>query len=143
MGVVSKGFKNEFETANVNEPSVFEPLKFYCSLRSTSPRPWFCLGSSNKAIKTKASHHKTKTNDSKTLNIYFLLIFYFFYYKARQRAKWVAMQVATMLADHKQTDKRTTLRNQNISAALGRSAMKLLVGGGGGASTSFVMFVKR
>ena len=30
MGVVSKGLKNEFETAKVNEPSVFEPLKFYC-----------------------------------------------------------------------------------------------------------------
>ena len=27
----SKGFKNEFETAIVNEPSVFEPLKFYCT----------------------------------------------------------------------------------------------------------------
>ena len=25
-----KGPKNEFETAVVNEPSVFEPLKFYC-----------------------------------------------------------------------------------------------------------------
>ena len=25
-----KGPKNEFETALVNEPSVFEPLKFYC-----------------------------------------------------------------------------------------------------------------
>ena len=31
MGVVSKGLKNEFETANVNEPPVFEPLKFYCT----------------------------------------------------------------------------------------------------------------
>ena len=30
MGVVSKGLKNEFKTAKVNEPSVFEPLKFYC-----------------------------------------------------------------------------------------------------------------
>ena len=30
MGVVSKGLKNEFETAKVNEPSVFEPLKFFC-----------------------------------------------------------------------------------------------------------------
>ena len=30
MGLVSKGLKNEFETAKVNEPSVFEPLKFYC-----------------------------------------------------------------------------------------------------------------
>ena len=26
----SKGLKNEFETAIVEEPSVFEPLKFYC-----------------------------------------------------------------------------------------------------------------
>ena len=24
------GLKNKFETAVVNEPSVFEPLKFYC-----------------------------------------------------------------------------------------------------------------
>ena len=30
-GYFSKGLKNEFETAMVNEPSVFEPLKFYCS----------------------------------------------------------------------------------------------------------------
>ena len=29
-GFFSKGPKNEFETAVVNEPSVFEPLKFYC-----------------------------------------------------------------------------------------------------------------
>ena len=29
-GFFSKGLKNEFETAMVNEPSVFEPLKFYC-----------------------------------------------------------------------------------------------------------------
>ena len=27
----SKELKNEFETAVVNEPSVFEPLKFYCN----------------------------------------------------------------------------------------------------------------
>ena len=27
----SKGLKNEFETAVVNDPSVFEPLKFYCN----------------------------------------------------------------------------------------------------------------
>ena len=26
----SKALKNEFETAIVNEPSVFEPLKLYC-----------------------------------------------------------------------------------------------------------------
>ena len=29
-GICSKGPKNEFESAVVNEPSVFEPLKFYC-----------------------------------------------------------------------------------------------------------------
>ena len=28
--ILSLGFKNEFEIAVVNEPSVFEPLKFYC-----------------------------------------------------------------------------------------------------------------
>ena len=32
MGFCSKGPKNEFQTAMVNETSVFEPLKFYCSL---------------------------------------------------------------------------------------------------------------
>ena len=37
-----------------------------------------------------------------------------------------------MLADHKQIDKRTTIKNQNRSAALGRPAMKSLGGGGGG-----------
>ena len=30
MGFLSQGLKNEFETAVVNEPSVFEPLKFDC-----------------------------------------------------------------------------------------------------------------
>ena len=42
------------------------------------------------------------------------------------------MQVATMLADHGQKDKRTTLRNQNKNAGLGRPAINLLGGGGGG-----------
>ena len=32
IGFFSKGLKNEFETAVVNEPSVFEPLKCYCIL---------------------------------------------------------------------------------------------------------------
>ena len=31
-GVCFKGPKNEFETSVVDEPSVFEPLKFYCTL---------------------------------------------------------------------------------------------------------------
>ena len=30
FGIFSKGLKSEFETAMVNEPSVFEPMKFYC-----------------------------------------------------------------------------------------------------------------
>ena len=29
-GIFSKGLKNDFETAVVNEPSVFELSKFYC-----------------------------------------------------------------------------------------------------------------
>ena len=33
-GNFSKGLKNEFERAVINEPSVFEPLKFYCSLNT-------------------------------------------------------------------------------------------------------------
>ena len=28
--IFSEGLKNEFETAMVNEPSMFEPLKVYC-----------------------------------------------------------------------------------------------------------------
>ena len=32
MGFFSSRLKHEFETAIVNEPSVFEPLKFYCIL---------------------------------------------------------------------------------------------------------------
>ena len=30
LGFLSKGLKNEFEPAVVNEPSVIKPLKFYC-----------------------------------------------------------------------------------------------------------------
>ena len=43
-GICSKGLKNEFETAMVNEPSVFEPLKFYCSYihcsKGNNSTPW-------------------------------------------------------------------------------------------------------
>ena len=34
MGFLSRGLKKEFETAVVNEPSVFEPLKFFCLIFS-------------------------------------------------------------------------------------------------------------
>ena len=30
MGFFSKGLENELKTSVINEPSVFEPLKFYC-----------------------------------------------------------------------------------------------------------------
>ena len=30
LGIFPQGLKNEFDSAVVNEPSVFEPLKFYC-----------------------------------------------------------------------------------------------------------------
>ena len=33
MKFFSNGLKNEFETVVVNEPSVIEPLKFYCILQ--------------------------------------------------------------------------------------------------------------
>ena len=40
MGLFNKGLKNEFKTVVVNEPSVFEPLKFYCTFTSI-----FCANS--------------------------------------------------------------------------------------------------
>ena len=36
-GYFSKVLKNAFETAVVNEPSVFEPLKFYCIMLTVKP----------------------------------------------------------------------------------------------------------
>ena len=35
-----QGPKNKFETAMVNKPSVFEPLKFYCILISYFEKYW-------------------------------------------------------------------------------------------------------
>ena len=40
--ISSKGPKNEFETAVVNEPSVFEPLKFYYNIYSLYRRVNIC-----------------------------------------------------------------------------------------------------
>ena len=37
MGFFSKGLKSKFETGMVNKPSVFKPLKFYCSCFITQP----------------------------------------------------------------------------------------------------------
>ena len=50
MGFCSKGLKNKFETAVVNEPSVFEPLKFYCIMKVRS-RP------ANDVGVAKGHHH--------------------------------------------------------------------------------------
>ena len=36
MGFLSKGLKNEYETAVVNEPLVFKPLKLYCMCNKNS-----------------------------------------------------------------------------------------------------------
>ena len=36
-GIFPFGLKNEFDSAVVNEPSVFEPLKFYCTLVKCLP----------------------------------------------------------------------------------------------------------
>ena len=41
-GLFSKVLKNEFETAVVNEPAVFEPLKFYCIYKFVSLDLIFC-----------------------------------------------------------------------------------------------------
>ena len=50
-GIRSKELNNEFETAVVNEPSVFEPLKFYCNL--VSLREEFTKKNKNKKQKKK------------------------------------------------------------------------------------------
>ena len=38
MGFFSKELKNEFETAVVNEPSMFEPMKICCTQEHSSSR---------------------------------------------------------------------------------------------------------
>ena len=42
MECYSKGLKNEFETAVVNKPSAFEPLKFYCTILIVLYTPGHC-----------------------------------------------------------------------------------------------------
>ena len=60
MSFFSFGLKNEFETAMVNEPSVFEPLKVYnswiaCFLKNSNLCEiyFFPLGDSNKSMNIK------------------------------------------------------------------------------------------
>ena len=56
----SKGLKNELETAVVDEPSVFEPLKFYCIFhffyRTKSTRSWsLCTANEYGPLKSTSS----------------------------------------------------------------------------------------
>ena len=77
--------------------------------------PWFIRHNNYKESITLLN----KTKSFKNTKHLFLPIFLFLLlYKARQTAKWTAIQVATMLPYHKQIDKRTTTKNQNRSAAL-------------------------
>ena len=59
-----------------------------------------------------------------------VLLGFFIIKHDRGQSGQAALQVATMLVYHKQMDKRTTMKSQNRSAALGRPAMKLLGVGG-------------
>ena len=87
-GIFSWGLKDEFETAMVNEPSVFEPLKVYCRYSKMD----LCY------LLIKFLHHKIKVRYPKkkirkiwisinTLNISytslsqknFFLFYYFFF----------------------------------------------------------------
>ena len=65
----SNGLKNEFETAIVNEPSVFEPLKFYC-IYSFSPK------SSAKAIGFLGVATRTPLQDCFTISLLYDLYQY-------------------------------------------------------------------
>ena len=49
-GIFSKGLKNEFKTALVNEPSVFEPLKFYCTFKVASTHIGIAPGGANSFV---------------------------------------------------------------------------------------------
>ena len=69
MFFFSKGLKNEFETAVVNKPPVFEPLKFYCIM--TRHKNCHAKGSFNEGFTTyvfvenkqKLSHNYHQISD--------------------------------------------------------------------------------
>ena len=80
-GIFSKGLKNEFERAEVNESSVFEPLKFYCR-----PQTERSAGHSNKysslisqrasiGIRKKSSFCPLPPTPQKCISTYFLTHF--------------------------------------------------------------------
>ena len=63
VGFCSKGLKNEFETAVVNELSVFEPLKFYCIFkteRALEPMSCVCKGNALLSIYGKYEENRSE-----------------------------------------------------------------------------------
>ena len=72
-GMFSKGLKNEFQTAMVNKPSVFEPLKFYCTMEKlTSPTSPYTLAHTDKmSHRHIIGHHTPYFN---TVNVHLLTL---------------------------------------------------------------------
>ena len=76
MGFCSKGLKNEFETAVVNEPLVFEPLKFYCIyyLGVVYEKPYSTLLERSVVyIQITKSSHATSVTSKKNVALYNLI----------------------------------------------------------------------
>ena len=65
MGFFSKRLKNEFETAMVNKPSVFEPPKFYCSRKQMSLKMFLLT------LNVKKTNYKTLNTSLPTICIKF------------------------------------------------------------------------
>ena len=72
QGIFSSGVKNEFETAVVKQPSVFEPPKFYCTLTNMFDY-YYCIKSMKYWLKyAKICHHILSPSDSQFLNEIFI-----------------------------------------------------------------------
>ena len=77
------------------------------------------------SLRSTNPHHSTK--QGKTLfkiqkHLFFTYFLFFFYHKARRRAKWAAMQVATSLEDHKQTGKKNNFEEPKQKCRLGTAS---------------------
>ena len=69
--------QNRNRRAALGRPAIKTTWGALTSLWSTNPRPYFCHGSSDVTIKTKASHYKTKPNHSKHNTTIFIIFFFF------------------------------------------------------------------
>ena len=67
----SQGLKNEFETAEVKEPSMFEQLKFYCTLFFLFPVPDTAEKQQKQRVESINMHSQT----SKPSKRYFISLF--------------------------------------------------------------------